>query len=153
MKLIPLTRGQVAKVSDEDFVELSKVKWLAHYSKVREVYYAAREQKGRFILMHREIMKAPEGIEVDHANLDTLDNTRANLRLATRTQQCWNRNKPNQTGFKGIFRNKPGCFTARITFNKKRITLGTYPTPELAAQAYNQGAVRYFGEFARLNPV
>ena len=33
------------------------------------------------------------------------------------------------------------------------IYLGTYKTPEDAAQAYNAAAVKYFGEFAQLNVI
>jgi hypothetical protein len=40
---------------------------------------------------------------------------------------------------------------ARISFNKKRIHLGVFTTPELAAEAYNKAAREYHGGIASLN--
>lgn len=40
--------------------------------------------------MHRLLLNAPEGVEVDHRNGDRLDNRLANLRLATRAENAQN---------------------------------------------------------------
>jgi hypothetical protein len=40
---------------------------------------------------------------------------------------------------------------ARICVNYKEIGLGFFSTPQEAAKAYNDAALKYFGEFAYLN--
>ncbi len=87
-RLIPLTQGQFAKVDPEDYDWLMQWKWCAAWDKKTRSFRAIRSQyrTGRgpeCIRMHREIMKAPKGILVDHGNHDTLDNRRFNLRKAT----------------------------------------------------------------------
>jgi hypothetical protein len=102
--------------------------------------------------MHRVVTQAVQGQEVDHINGDRLDNRRENLRIVTRSQNAMNR-KWNGSKPKGVSRNynprslKP--FTARIQFNGKPIFLGNFSTVEEAAQAYNEAAAKYFGEYAR----
>lgn len=96
MKEIVLSQGKVALVSDEDYEELSKVKWSAtensaEYKEGRTVekWYAVRFQrlqdssKRQTIYMHRLIMNAPKGSIVDHIDGDGLNNVRTNLRVTT----------------------------------------------------------------------
>jgi hypothetical protein len=56
----------------------------------------------------------------------------------------------NKSGFKGVcrFRKK---WAANITINYKQIFLGYYLNKEDAARAYDCAAIKYYGEFARLN--
>jgi hypothetical protein len=60
----------VALVSDEDYEWLSQWNWSAVSTQRRNGGYAMRtdNRSGKTILMHREILNAPEGIEVDHVN-------------------------------------------------------------------------------------
>jgi hypothetical protein len=44
-------------------------------------------------------------------------------------------------------------YEAKITVNNKVICLGCYETLEKAALAYNEGALKYFGEFAQINDI
>jgi hypothetical protein len=105
--------------------------------------------------MHREVMgDVPDGFEVDHVNGNKVDNRRANLRLATRSQN--NRNKPlqgnNTSGFRGVAYHKPsGFWVARVFVNKRQTSLGCYRTAEEAAHAYDAAAREHYGTFARLN--
>lgn len=152
MKTIPLTKGMKAIVDDSDYKWLNQWKW--YYSSHG---YVCRDEKDKVIYMHRFIMDAPDGVDVDHRNTKGFDCRRENLRLATRSQNNYNRpvRKDNGTGYKGVGlkkdqgRVKP--YYARITVNKKKIHLGYYETAEEAAKAYDEAALKYHGEFARIN--
>jgi len=157
MKTINLTQGKVALVDDEDYGYLNKWKW--HVHKVGNIYYAVRnvyKPKQRKIHMHRVILNATDGVEVDHINSNGLDNQKLNLRLCTRSENMRNQRLScrNTIGFKGVFFDKgriskPCC--AQIRLNNKNIHLGRYHTLKEAAQAYDRAALRYHKEFALTN--
>lgn len=88
---------------------------------------------------------------IDHKNGDPLDNRIANLRLATPAANARNMMRVGAAGFKGIYLHPRQGWAARIRVNYRRIGLGYYATPEEAARAYDAAAVKYHGEFARLN--
>jgi len=41
-----------------------------------------------------------------------------------------------------------GKYQARIAVNKKQIAIGTFDTPDLASQAYQQKRKEFFNEYA-----
>jgi hypothetical protein len=157
MKTIPLTQGQIAKVSDKWYEELNQFKWYAKYDSGTKSFYATRNiptlfRKQKMIYMHRVIAGTPDGMQCDHVDHDTLNNQDENLRNCTPTQNQCNRGKQvsNTSGFKGVSADRNN-WMARIQVNDKRLYLGTYPTREEAAHAYDEAAKKYHGEFARLN--
>lgn len=96
------------------------------------------------------------GMDVDHVNGDTLDCRRVNLRLATRSQNAANRHREIRSfsRFRGVSPNhRGGKWRATITHQGRRMLLGSFDTEEAAAAAYNEAAVRMFGEFAAPNPL
>lgn len=105
--------------------------------------------------LHRVISQATEGMVVDHINGVTTDNRRSNLRVCTHAENMRNRKiaKSNSCGIKGIYFDKRRIekpWFAQIRFNRKKYFLGYHETPEQAASAYAEAAIRLHGSFARL---
>lgn len=159
MMAIPLTRGKVAIVDDEDFEALSKFKWMAKEDRNGK-FYAVRtvgsDHGGRTsIYMARVIAQPRPGQMVDHDNGDTLFNVRKNLRPCTRVQNQRNRHARNSaSGFKGVRRRdhaKAKPYSAEISINRRNVFLGYFATAAEAARAYDAAALEHFGQFANLN--
>lgn len=159
MKTIPLTRGQVASVDDEDYERVNAVKWYAQ--KNRNTWYAQRgSQTCRydFMRMHHFILGIPSSVIVDHKDGDGLNNTRANLRISSRSLNGQNRHssRNNTSGFRGVVRTPNGCWAAQIKHTqigdkKRHYYLGRFDTAEDAARAYDLKARELFGEAAYQN--
>lgn len=161
MKLIPLTKGYFAKVDDDDFERLSRYKWqISIGKKGKGTPYAKRSTsksgKKFGIYMHREVLNI--SVErgkfgLDHIDGDSLNNQKANLRLATYGQNAMNRRTPkHSTPFKGVTLCKAmGKFQAYIQIEKKLKHLGFFEKCEDAAMAYDVAAIAHFGEFALTN--
>jgi len=155
MKEIELTRGYKAIVDDEDYEYLNQYKWHARVA-TKKVYAVRRMPKIRTLkmIMHREIIQAPDGLFVDHINGNGLDNRKSNLRLCTRSQNNANSEKIAGTSskYKGVsWINHHGKWFASIRVHGKAYNLGGYSNEMLAALAYNEAALKYFGEFAKIN--
>jgi hypothetical protein len=154
---IPLSRGLVATVDAGDLPRLTEFHWMA--SGTRGSEYAVKKRrigggKTKITLMHRFILDAPPGSEVDHINGNRLDNRRCNLRLCTHAENMQNvgPKADNTSGLKGVRRSRDGKrWVAYIKDLGKQKHLGTFDTPDKAARAYDEHAVRAFGRFARLN--
>ena len=159
MKRIKLTQGKFALVSDEDYEYLNQWKWFAH--KGYTTFYAIRHsltinKKRTLIYMHRVIAERMGIKNPDHIDRNGLNNQRNNLRDSTRSQNNANRglNKNNTSGYKGVCWNKQKQkWHARIRVNYKYVQLGLFDNIKDAARAYNKAALKYFGEFAWLNPI
>jgi len=159
-KEIQLTQGKVAIVDDEDFEYLNQFRWCANQKKNNRFYaYRGKKINGKYtmIYLHRFILKIiDKKIFVDHANMDTLDNRKINLRICSHSQNQMNKQiqKNNSSSFKGVhFDKRCNKFFAVITLNRKRIWCGYYIDPIDAAKAYNEAALKYHGEFAKLNKI
>jgi hypothetical protein len=102
--------------------------------------------------MHRLLI--PGTHEVDHKNGDGLDNRRStNLRPATHQQNNANRAKARGSSrFKGVSWDRPSRrWYASIRGEGRSRNLGKFDSEVAAARAYNAAAVKFFGEYARLN--
>lgn len=155
MKEIPLTKGKVAIVDDEDFDRVSAFKWQACESE-KGGWYACRTAYNTItnrpmVYLHRFILGSPKS-HVDHRNRNGLDNRRKNLRIASRSQNQANvtLRRDNTLGYKGVVLRRGG-WGAQIRHQGSRQWLGVHPTKETAARAYDTKALELFGEFACLN--
>jgi hypothetical protein len=153
MKTIPLVNGRgEAVVDDADYERLVGYVW----SRDRWGYARRNEKRdGRWItiLMHREILAVPAGHQTDHADGDTLNNRRSNLRVCTQSQNNANKRKcGGSSRYKGVSWNaRQRQWVATIMVNRRAIFLGLYADEEPAARAYDAAALQHFGEFARTN--
>ena len=148
-----------AIIDDDIFDELSKYHW-----SISKNGYAQRRvkigDKVSIIPMHRQIMNLTFGDKqcVDHINGNRLDNRKSNLRICSRTENNHNMklSKRNKSGAKGVYIQSKKILRVSIMVNGKNIYLGTFlNAPEGFKQAkiaYNNAAIKYYGEFAYLNP-
>lgn len=148
---VPISAGKFTLIDTDDYEHVTAFKWTAKRNGSR--WYAHRRvlgANGRYqhISLHRFLLDAPPGLEVDHINGDGLDNRRANLRLGTKMQNLGNQGlrSSNTSGYKGVY---PigNHWGAKLV----RQYLGFFDTAELAARAYDTAARLRYGEFARLN--
>jgi HNH endonuclease len=158
VKEIELIGGGLAIVDDSDYVTLSAHVWRRAVLNGGRNIYARTCLKRSWVFMHVMLLGSEPGKFIDHENRNGLDNRRQNLRFLTRAQNNMNSGtRPlrlwNDTGYKGVMRTKAGTFRATLGCKKGNFNLGTYPTPELAAQAYNKAALEAHGSAAYLNPV
>lgn len=150
MKEIKLHGGYIAMVDDEDYDTLNKYNWhRSHYG------YAERREGG-IIKMHKQILGFPE-LETDHIDGNGLNNQKSNLRICSHADNMRNQKKKKcgLSRYKGVSLNhkwnKTNNYRVSIMKNYKRYHIGYFKTEKEAAVAYNDAAIKYFGEFARLN--
>lgn len=110
--------------------------------------YVATTLDGKTVYLHRLVMNAPSDKLVDHINGDKLDNRRANLRLVTPHQNAMNR--PPVRGFKGVSY-EFGKWRARIGYQGRTYSLGSYDNLKTAALIYDCAARHFFGPYAWTN--
>jgi len=144
----------VALVDDGDYEYLNQWRWTA--IKHRRSYRATRKIRidgvNRTIYMHRAIMKPPLNLTIDHIDHNQLNNQKSNLRICTNQQNHMNSaSYGSKSGYKGVSYKENKYIFAHIQINLKQIHLGYFKTEVEAAFAYDNAAIKYFGEFANLN--
>ena len=149
MKEIPLTKGKVALVDDDDFDMLSKFKW--YYGNRYAVRHDNSTKTRRPMFMHRVIIGTPDGMDTDHINGDKLDNRKCNLRVCTRSQNQINAlcRRNSKSGLRGVHwseRNKR--WVAQMRFNGRKLSLGYFTSKLAASKAYCEQVKLLYGEFA-----
>jgi hypothetical protein len=149
---VTLQGGVTATIDAVDLPRVQQYCW----------YHAKRNHRSQYVMgrlrgtsstrtaLHRLITNAATGQAVDHADCDTLNNRRANLRFCTSRENCMNRpaNWNNQSGFKGVSLNK---HTNRWVAKVSREFIGAYRSSAEAARAYDAAVIKRFGEFAHTN--
>lgn len=160
MKTILLTHGKTATVSDEDYERVAALKWHA-IKGPGLTWYAVRRTSRRcpgprgVIWMHRFILNAPKGIDVDHKDRNGLNNTRENLRLCTKRENMRNtvRTQASKTSrYHGVsYYKSTGKWKAQIKTTEKKVSLGYFLNEIDAAHAFDRAAAHHFGEFAVIN--
>jgi hypothetical protein len=109
VKEIPLTRGYVVLVDDEDYEQLSKRHWTALVK--RNNVYAYRVFGSGCEYLHRVVMGVTDpNIEVDHRDHNGLNCKKYNLRVCDSSQNGANARKTTRTTssrYKGVNWHQP----------------------------------------------
>jgi hypothetical protein len=156
--IIHLTRGKQAVVDAIDG-DLAQFNWIAKASS-GGAFYAGRAgetSSSKNICLHLVIAARcgaiVDGMFVDHADHDSLNCRRLNLRPATHQQNQCNRGAPrhNTSGFKGVSQDKRTLkWRAYIRVNGVRKHLGVFTRADAAAAAYGIAARELHGPFANV---
>lgn len=154
MRALALPNNHLTLLDDVDFDSLSKFKWHAYCDHSGKWYVRSNRRSGKrthVILMHRAILDAPKGMEVDHIDGNGLNNQRDNLRLATSSQNKFNRrlDQRNKSGHKGVVR-RGQKWAVYIGLNNKQIYLGRFAKIEDAIRVRLEATAHLHGEFGRL---
>ena len=156
---IPLTQSQITIVDPEDAPWLGQWNWYAVIDQCGNWRVRRQQRHGklrRWVSMARIIMQTPPNLTVDHIRGDTLDHRKQWLRNCTHQQNLLNQKPSRGRIYKGVYfvsHNKTNPWQAKIQVFGKRLYLGSFPTAKLAAATYNEAALEYHGEFARLNVI
>lgn len=161
MKLIPLSQGKFAQVDDKEFDRVSKYKWsytTNNNGKYRNSEYACSNilsdnGKKKRTHLHRFILELRDPkILVDHIDGCGLNCVSSNLRLASKSENGFNRgkNSNNTSGYKGV-REKRKKWQTRIAYEHKQLTIGCFKNKIDAAVAYDLWAIDLHRNFAKTN--
>jgi hypothetical protein len=167
---IGLTHGKIAIIDDSDYQLIRGFRWYAispgDKKRQNETWYAAAMIEKKTTYMHRLIMGSPEGKQIDHIDLDGLNNKRENLRIVTSSENARNtrsKKKRAETSsqYKGVSWHrltKPngwvgGRWRAEIELPDRKRKIKYADSEIEAAKEYNKLALEYFGEHARLNDI
>lgn len=114
-----------------------------------------RERRYKWLIVSRLVAEAwlsdfrPD-MQVDHINRDPLDNRAENLRMATPSQNSFNRSRTskNKSGYVGVVLHKPTQkWQAQIGLMRRTLYLGLFDTPEAAAAARTRKALELFSGY------
>lgn len=147
---IPLTKNKFTVVDIENLETIKQYCWSLTQAGYNN--YVVSYTKGEKLYLHRLLMSCDSTKQIDHINMNGLDNRNSNLRICTISQNRCNR--PSQyngtSKFKGVCKSR-GYFAVQLQIDNKRVYASTYKSEIEAAKAYDKVAMEYHGEFALTN--
>jgi len=143
----PLTGGLTWKVS------LGRMAAGSPCGRTSDTGYLVVQFGGKKLKGHKIAWRLQTGLwpafEIDHADLDRLNNRWSNLRAANRSHNTHNQRPISRDLPRGVVAHGKK-FRAAITVDNQRHELGVYDDPNSAHEAYAEAAIRFHGEFARV---
>ncbi len=138
-----------AKVSLHRVPEVRGYRWYLNDDDPTNRYVVSTPGSKK-IYLHKLLLSAPEGYEVDHRNQDKLDCRDSNLRVATPTNNRHNRKEraDNPSGFRGVRKTQSGKWSATIKCDHVKYYLGLFKTKEEAIEARIDKEIELYGEFS-----
>lgn len=154
---IGTTNNETFFVDRSDVIKISGRYWGIMKMGNNHKYVCTRMYSGgecKVVMLHRFIMGAQKGQDVDHLDGNGLNNMRSNLRVCSHAENGANRRKIAKSAsvYKGLTR-CGGGWCVRIKKDYKSHYIGCFKNESEAATAYNDAAKKYFGAFAKLNEV
>lgn len=126
-------------------------------SQTQRVFINGHYLKNSYVVHTIENGDFDNDLEVDHEDLDTLNDHPSNLRSAKKLDNMIHRRSKNKHGKKGVaeFVTKKGIFfKARIKGRDgKRFQIGVYNTVDEAHEAYKKASIELHGEFSNTQTV
>lgn len=134
-----------------DLDDYNKIKDYTWYSD--KDGYIVSDTNEKHTKMHRLIMNAKDGFDIDHIGMYNTrnDNRKSNLRECTRAENCRNKTtfSKNTSGCIGVMWDKRiKKWVVRITVDGNEFRLGSFNDKEDAINARVNGEKEYFKEFA-----
>jgi hypothetical protein len=155
MKYIQLTKNARAIVDDDDYLEVAQHKWMlsSRGYAVRSDYIGKIDGKytDKTVCMHRQILGAPDGLDVDHKNGDKLDNRRENIRVCTRSFNLANIHTPNGSKLlpRGVTLNSNSKsrkkYVVRVHKDRRLAFIGYFNDIHQASSAYISKKAEIYG--------
>lgn len=152
---VRLANGAYALVDATDATRIDAFRWTAYT--MRDKQYVVALHTDPRVYLHRFLLEAPSGYEVDHINGDPLDNRRANLRLVTHAQNLQNQRPQmgRSSRYKGVSKCQRvrlrECWISQIKVAGTTVHLGHFRSETAAARAYDAAARHHWGAYARIN--
>lgn len=149
-----------AKVDDDLYDWLNQWKWYAKLNTTTGKYYAARTLNGhngatnKTLRMHNQILIPAPGCVIDHADTDTLNDQRDNLRQATKSNNGYNQliRRNNTTGLKGIsWHERDQHYRVQVRVGDGKRVVRGFKTIEEAINFRDEMYKKYHREFANKN--
>ncbi len=151
-----IVEGHEVLIDEEDYNRALRFypTWTLHKNYNGDLYVKCTRGI-KLIYLHRFILKVWKKrfshLDVDHRNMNTLDNHKSNLRLATKSETKMNQGLrvDNTSGTKGVFWQENGkLWRIRITIDGKRFNKSSYDKEE-AIKIADSLRNELHGEFAR----
>jgi hypothetical protein len=168
---LDLGNGRIALIDDEDWFAVKcnyrrdgtvdrvcpcELSWYYHETSgaVQSCYRRNGKKSGYSLKLHRLVSQCPAEMFANHANGNTLDNRKSNLRVCE-LKNCLSSRKVTRgksAPYKGVSRDRRRSrYKAQIRVNGIQNTIGYCDTALETALMYDDAARVHFGEFARLN--
>lgn len=138
--IIYLSSGRECFIDRNDLTRILNVcRW--HETKSSSTYYAVGKVNGKPVKMHHFVLPKRKGFDIDHINMNGLDNRRDNLQYLTRSENlrkapAWSHNTSKH---KNIYWSK-AAQKWEVSFHGegKKIYLGIFSTMEEAIKIRDQ---------------